>query len=104
MGQVVVGGVAALALSACVGGGGSDDSSNSRDLVAAYNRLKDGMTWEEAKAAVGWEPNDSTYSWSDSGYLLDCSIVFKTGSDIQYLDSARLSGNGVGISHVFFVE
>jgi hypothetical protein len=104
MEQVVLGGAAALMLTACGGGGGGDSSSNSKDLVAAYHRLKDGMTWEEAKAAVGWEPNDSDRDWSDSGYLLSCSIVFKTGSDIQYLDSARLSGNGIGISHVFAVE
>ena len=104
MEQVVLGGAAALMLTACGGGGGGDSSSNSKDLVAAYHRLKDGMTWAEAKAAVGWEPNDGDRSWYDSGYLLLCSIVFKTGSDVQYLGSALLSGNGVRVEHVFFVE
>lgn len=103
LGNLVLGGAATLMLSAC-GGGSSDSSDDSRDLVAAYNRLKDGMTWDEAKAAVGWEPNDSDRSWSNSGYLLKCSIVYKTGSSIQFLDHASLSGNGVSVSHVFLLN
>jgi hypothetical protein len=90
MGQVVLGGAAALMLTAC-GGGGGDSSTRSRDLVAAYDRLEDGMTWEEAIAAVGWQPNYGDTSWTDSGYLLSCSHAGKVGSDVQYLASAHIS-------------
>jgi hypothetical protein len=102
MSRLVMGGAAALVLSACGGGGSSDSSSESKDLEAAYYRLKDGMTWEEAKAAVGWEPNDGDRSWYDSGFLLACSIEYR--SSVGYLGSAGLSGNGIRVSHVFFVE
>ena len=91
MGQVLLGGAAALVLSACGGGGGSDSSDNSRDLEAAYYRLKDGMTWDEAVAAVGWAPNYSETSWNDPGHLLSCSRGLRVGSDVWYLASASLS-------------
>jgi hypothetical protein len=94
MGQVVLGGAAALVLLACGGGGGSDSSSDPKDLVAAFDRLKFGMTWEEAKAAVGWEPNEGENSWANDGYLLQCAIGFREG--VRYLDGARLSGRGLG--------
>ena len=102
MGQVVLGGAAALVLAACGGGEGGDSSSVSRDLVAAYDRLEDGMTWEEAVAAVGWQPNYGDTSWTDSGYLLSCSHAGKVGSDVQYLASAHIShANGLNKTRNF---
>ena len=89
MGQVVIGGAAALVLSACGGGSGSDSSDDSRDLVAAFDRLKFGMTWEQAKAAVGWEPNAGNSDWTNNGYLLSCFIEFEGST--AFLASAILS-------------
>lgn len=93
MGQVVIGGAAALVLSACGGGGGSDGSGDTLDLVAAFDRLQLGMTWEEAKKAVGTEPNSGLYSWSSDVYLLQCALRFE--GETPYLDGARLSGGGL---------
>ena len=93
VGQVVLGGAAALMLTAC--GGGSDSSSDSsRDLLAAYYRLKDGMTWDEAVAAVGWEPNNGSTSWHENGYLLSCSRHTKVGTNVMYLSWANISKAG----------
>ena len=89
MGGVVLGGAAALVLSACGGGGGSDSSSDPKDLVAAFDRLKFGMTWAEAKAAVGWEPNGGNSAWAHNGYLLLCQVEFV--GDIPILAWASLS-------------
>ena len=89
MGQVVVGGAAALVLTACGGGGGSDSSSDPKDLVAAFDRLKFGMTWAEAKAAVGWEPNNGNSVWTHNGYHLTCQTITKI--DGTYLRWAKLS-------------
>jgi hypothetical protein len=89
IGQVVLGGAAALVLTACGGGGGSDSSSDARDLVAAFDRLKFGMTWVEAVAAVGWEPNSTNHSWTHDSYLLNCFTEFD--GDTQILASATLS-------------
>jgi hypothetical protein len=104
MGQAFLGGAAALVLTACGGGGGSDSSSNSRDLVAAFDRLKPGMTWDEAKSAVGWPPNSGIDNWSDSGYLLWCTTKYKVGDPVQYLDVASLSGNGLDITRYYFTN
>jgi hypothetical protein len=93
IGQVVLGGAAALALSACGGGGGSDSSSDPKDLVAAFDRLKFGMTWAEAKAAVGWEPNDGN-SWTHNGYLLNCQVEYVGNTPI--LATASLSSAASG--------
>ena len=95
MGRVVLSGAAALVLTACGGGGGSDSSSDSLDLVAAFDRLQPGMTWEQAKKAVGTEPNSGSYAWASDGYLLLCANRSEGG--VLYLDGASLSGRGVDI-------
>lgn len=96
LGRLALGGSAALALAACGGGGGGDGETDSRDLKAAFERLKPGMTWEEAIAAVGWQPNDGPTSWTNSGFLLDVRITLKSAQEgIWYIDTALLSGNGI---------
>ena len=100
MSQVVLGGAAVLVLTACGGGGGSDSSSDPKDLVAAFDRLKFGMTWAEAMAAVGWEPNNGNSSWIHASYHLICGTVTK--SDGTYLRWGELSSpNGSRILREF---
>ena len=101
MSQVVLGGAAVLVLTAC-GGGSSDSTDDSRNLEAAYYRLKDGMTWDEAVAAVGWAPNYGDTSWHENGYLLSCTRATKVGSDIPYLAGAHVShANGLNETRNF---
>ncbi len=95
LGRLALGGSAALALAACGGGGGGDSETDSRDLRAAFDRLKPGMTWEEAIAAVGWQPNDGNNAWANGGYLLLAGLGTKSlGDRTLYLETALLSGNG----------
>lgn len=79
LGRLALGGSAALALAACGGGGGGDDSEGI-DLRAAYDRVVEGMTKEQAIRAVGREPNSVsspgsfTMYWSENGQQLDVAI------------------------------
>ena len=94
MGQVVLGGAAALVLTACGGGSGSDSSSDPKDLVAAFDRLKFGMTWAEAKSAVGWEPNGGNSAWTHNGYLLNCQVEFAGHTPILAWASLSSASSG----------
>ena len=88
-----IGGLVAGFLVAC-GGSGGGDSDDSRDLRAAFDRLKPGMTLEDVIAAVGWPPNDGPYSWSDAGLLLDVGFTVRTVGGELLIDTAGLSGLG----------
>lgn len=87
-------GVVAIGLTACGGGGGDDSSEDSKDLRAAIDRLKAGMTYEEVVAAVGWEPNQNRNVWAHDGRSLQ--VIFRTpyNGNVPLIESARLSGSG----------
>ena len=88
-------GVLAAGLSACGGGGGGDSSDDSRDLRAAIDRLKPGMTYQEVVDAVGWAPNVNPEVWSHEG--LSLQVIFRTppNGNVPLIESARLTGGGV---------
>lgn len=85
-------GVIAAGLTACGGGGGGDSSDDPKDLRAAIDRLKAGMTYEEVVAAVGWEPNQNRNVWAHDGRSLQ--VIFRTpyNGNVPLIESARLSG------------
>ena len=104
--RIALGAAAALGLAACGGGGGDSDDggggSDPKDLRAALDRLEKGMTQPEVNAAVGWEPNDSPLNWSHDGYSLQ--VIYRTPNDsnTRVINSARLSGRGIGITRTFY--
>ena len=90
MGQAVLGGTAALVLSACWGGGSSDsygDGTSAREakLIAAYEKLEDGMVWTDVEALVGFPANDvrteSELAWIVGSVRLTASFT-STGSKL----------------------
>ena len=61
LGQWALGGVAALALSACGGGGGDggdDTAAKEAKLREAYDKVDVGMVWTDVEALVGFPAND----------------------------------------------
>lgn len=96
--RLTLAGALAVCLSACGGGGGGSDSSDdSRDLRAALDRLKAGMTYEEVVAAVGWEPNETRNVWSHDGLQLQVIFGVPYNGDVERIETARLSGRGDSI-------
>lgn len=95
--KLALAGVLATGLSACGGGGGDDSSDDSRDLRAALDRLKAGMTYEEVVAAVGWEPNETRNVWSHDGLQLQVIFGVPYNGDVERIETARLSGRGDSI-------
>lgn len=87
---LALGGAAAATLAACGGGSGSDGDI---DLLAIYNRLEDGMTFDEVTALVGRpaddldsERPDRFQGWTEGGQSLN--VVFNFG-DGDVITSAK---------------
>lgn len=85
--QAVIGGAAVLALSACGGGGSGDSSSDASSgqeakLIAAYDKLEQGMGWTDVETLVGFPANNerhySLLIWVVGDVRL--SVDFRTGS------------------------
>ena len=74
LGRLALGGVTAMALAACGGGGGGDGtSSKDLDLRAAYERIVQGMDYDDVNKAVGVPSGDnspSTRNWVSGGQHL----------------------------------
>lgn len=94
--RLTVAGVIAAGLTAC-GGGGGDSSEDPKDLRAAIDRLKAGMTYEEVVAAVGWEPNQNRNVWAHDDLSLQVEFRFAPNQSVARIETARLSGRGDSI-------
>ena len=73
LGRLALGGLTAMALVACGGGGGDDTSSKELDLRAAYDRIVQGMDYDDVNKAVGAPSGDnspSTRNWVSGGQHL----------------------------------
>lgn len=92
--RLTLAGVIAAGLTACGGGGGGDSSDDAKDLRAAIDRLKAGMTYEEVVAAVGWAPNEGRNGWGHDGLLLHVGFGTPPNGSEQLIETAALSGKG----------
>ncbi|WP_157559306.1 hypothetical protein [Hydrogenophaga crassostreae] len=100
MGHVVLGGAAAMVLTACGGGsdGGSGDDGNSGQeakLIAAYDKLERGMDWTDVEALVGFSANDvrapSLLRWVVGNVVL--RVEFRTGNLLIASASLKIGSN-----------
>ena len=108
MGQVVLGGAAVLALSACGGGGSSDSSSDGTSgqeakLIAAYDKLEQGMDWIDVEALVGFQANNTRARtiliWVVGSVRL--SVEFRS-TDTRLISTAELRvGSNVPVAKEF---
>lgn len=100
--KLTLAGALTAGLAACGGGGGGGDGSDdSKDLRAAIDRLKAGMTYDDVVAAVGWAPNDGRNSWAHDGLLLLVSFRTPSGASVPLLETASLSGRGDSIDRFY---
>ena len=97
--SLALGGVVALALSAC-GGGSGDSSDSDLDLRAAYDRIAEGMNHADVDRAVGAPneyPNDTTRVWHSGNEALTVGFV-RLNSGSWVVGSAQwtslISGGG----------
>ncbi|MGM9427115.1 hypothetical protein ACS5NL_13005 [Hydrogenophaga sp. MI9] len=90
--NLMLAGTAGLALSACGGGGGGSDDS--RNLRAAFERLKPGMTYEQVISAVGWAPNEDSITWDNGEEYLIVTFANYYNDGIWVITTAVWGGGG----------
>jgi hypothetical protein len=87
-----------LSLSAC---GGSDDPLVSRNLDGAYEVIDGGMSYNQVRAIVGYDPSrsqaegasDRLHIWeADRGTFRASSLLVTVGSDDEGVVSKVLTG------------
>lgn len=93
-----LGGLTAIALTACGGGGGDGDETSTVNLRAAFDKIQYRMTKEEVRLIVGrhedagvgayWREGDEelnvTFTANDQGIFI--AIRVQWSSDKEYLD------------------
>lgn len=97
--RLALGGVAALALSACGGGGGdgSDDGGSSEPLRAAFLKLTPGLTEPEVRAMMSFPPQGNTsgsLTWDRGNETLHVAFNLLQAGAPATATSAIWSGSG----------
>lgn len=73
-----LGGLTAIALTACGGGGGDGDETSTVNLRAAFDKIQYRMTKDEVRAIVGrHEDDESSFFWREGNETL---MVFTSNS------------------------
>jgi hypothetical protein len=108
MRQVFLGGAAALVLSACGGGSSSDSSGDDTSgqeakLIAAYDKLEQGMDWTDVEALVGFPANNTRgitiLVWVVGTVRL--TVVFRSSGSRLIADAELRVGSNVPVGKVF---